>query len=594
MKVYHASIVILASLFMFSPTPGLAQQCGIDIIREIEHQKHPEIRLRQKAIDENQARSISYESEKSTAVTGGGSGPLPVLTFPAVVHIVHLNGPENVDDNTVIGMIDEINQRLRNSGAFEDADGVDTFIEVCLATRDPEGNPTTGILRHESTFTDWDVGSGYPTAIEQWDPTQYMNIYILKSITAFGVIQINGVGSFPSNHGGINDALLLRYDILNTEVPTHEVGHNLNLYHTFQDGCPNDDCLASGDMVCDTPPDDSSANPPSDCTENSCSTDADDPASYNPFNSDVDDQTANYLDYGNCRSLFTEGQRRRMRAALLGPRSSWLNSDGCYDGPCPLNFLDLEQDYFHICPDEDITLQASGAATYWWQPPWWFWPDPSNPTQTLQPPFDMSVEVWGNDGNSCWDVTEANIIVDPFACGPDAFCTQTGTQNSAPIYVRQFGLGNLLDLPPLPIPDMYQDRMFKSADLAIGETYNLLTFFQVNTNGGRMKIKIDNNRNGIFDGPGDHIFSFGIGAGTPGLRAGQTSITIDPQYATPGPTRLRVHYSEMPNAGPCDEVPLGHIIDYRVNLHDCSVNPLEVWVCILKAPSVCVPVKKHR
>jgi len=82
---------------------------------------------------------------------------------------------------------------------------------------------------------------------------------------------------------------------------THELGHFLNLNHTFQ-SCDGANCTNTGDRVCDTP----SANTPAyDCpaigTVSGC----------------VDTQlTMNYMDYTNdaCMYMFTAGQATRMLA----------------------------------------------------------------------------------------------------------------------------------------------------------------------------------------------------------------------------------------------------------------------------------------
>ncbi len=86
---------------------------------------------------------------------------------------------------------------------------------------------------------------------------------------------------------------------------THELGHFLNLNHTFQ-SCDGANCLTSGDRVCDTPSANTAAyGCPALGTVSGC----------------VDTQlTMNYMDYTDdaCMYMFTAGQATRMLA--------WYNS----------------------------------------------------------------------------------------------------------------------------------------------------------------------------------------------------------------------------------------------------------------------------
>ena len=81
---------------------------------------------------------------------------------------------------------------------------------------------------------------------------------------------------------------------------THEVGHWIGLYHTFQGGCNSDaTCSSAGDLVCDTP---AQGTPTSGC-----------PSSKNTCNGAGNDPVHNYMDYSTdaCYTQFTAGQDSR-------------------------------------------------------------------------------------------------------------------------------------------------------------------------------------------------------------------------------------------------------------------------------------------
>jgi hypothetical protein len=103
---------------------------------------------------------------------------------------------------------------------------------------------------------------------------------------------------------------------------THEIGHYLNLFHTFQGGCAGTTaatCGTSGDRVCDTPPVASSNGGCPSGTLNSCTE--------TPTNQN--DQWMNYMDYTDdaCMYMFSNGQKERVDACLYGARSALLSSD---------------------------------------------------------------------------------------------------------------------------------------------------------------------------------------------------------------------------------------------------------------------------
>ncbi len=313
--------------------------CGFDFFRDLDPHAH---------VSESHVNQVIFDRLTSGNALRAADED---FTIPVVVHIVHNNGPENISDQQVFTAIEHLNQAFSNTGDFASDLGYYTGIQFCLAQRDPDDNLTNGINRVVSAeFTDLLVPSedlGLKSLI-QWDSNHYLNIWVVEEITR----ELNNAGTvgyatFPDSHGSQEDgivceAALFGADPTGSSVHIHECGHYLGLYHTFENGCPNDDCLTSGDQVCDTPPDAHLFNTICNDNTNSCTTDDDDLSINNPFRpigaggfgDQLDDQT-NFMDYSGlvCFQHFTHGQSDRMSAAILSFRSSLLDSFGCY-APC--------------------------------------------------------------------------------------------------------------------------------------------------------------------------------------------------------------------------------------------------------------------
>jgi hypothetical protein len=194
--------------------------------------------------------------------------------------------------------------------------------------------------------------------------TDYINVWLVRKIcrgsgTSEDPLDCNkgGYGYYPATHGNVNNGVVnLSYvwgiSELTSIIHIHEFGHYLGLYHTFQGGCPNGDCLKNGDRVCDTPPDSRTSFSACGEPDNSCQTDADDTSENNPFQTDVDDLYENYMDYTSksCQNTFTQGQADRMRSVVMEVRHSLLQSKGCTDAD------DLSQNQPHACSTEELVL----------------------------------------------------------------------------------------------------------------------------------------------------------------------------------------------------------------------------------------------
>jgi gliding motility-associated-like protein len=260
-----------------------------------------------------------------------------VHTLPIVIHIITPIGTSigqgnNLTDVQVLEGLNLLNQSFANAGVFAATDGVDMEISFCLARRDPQGQPTNGITRYESNLVSdittcgtFGTNAASDAAIKQlvnWDCTQYINIWLVTDLYDSNLgCSLAGYAYFPGapcTVDGIVQESRYWNTVSGTQVTAHEMGHYLNLNHTFLGGCTNTDCLTDGDRVCDTPPDSSPGF--ASCTTNSCSTDI----------PNLQDDNSNYMDYTSCTSLhFSQGQKLRAKNGLLIGRTSLVSSLGC-------------------------------------------------------------------------------------------------------------------------------------------------------------------------------------------------------------------------------------------------------------------------
>ncbi len=124
-----------------------------------------------------------------------------------------------------------------------------------------------------------------------------LNLYFMKKLRN----NANGYCYFPTNVKSgseqfVRDGCSVRATLAdNRQTTTHEVGHWLGLFHTFQGGCEGD-----GDGVDDTPACEKTWS----CDENQ------DTCPDQPGN----DAVHNFMAYGTCRVEFTYGQGVRMRS----------------------------------------------------------------------------------------------------------------------------------------------------------------------------------------------------------------------------------------------------------------------------------------
>lgn len=275
------------------------------------------------------------------------------VTIPVVFHVIYSVSQNLVSDSRLQSQITVLNDDYGrtnsdagNTPAAFQGIAANSNIQFCLASEDPNGAPTTGINRIQSNLanTQYPSGEAGLKALIQWDHNKYLNVWVVENINSG---QVLGYATFPSAaiFNPQLDGVVLSQQYTGVGSPgapfnlgrtaTHEVGHWLGLYHTFQGGCAGlsqGTCASQGDEVCDTPP---TSGPNYNCpgTQNTCN---------ETFPSNQNDMTMNYMDYvnDNCMNMFSTGQSDRMNYYLNTSRSNLITSTGCSNtgGPvtqCP-------------------------------------------------------------------------------------------------------------------------------------------------------------------------------------------------------------------------------------------------------------------
>ncbi len=295
------------------------------------HERHIELMGLQKYMDAHQRVEDHTAQWTPIVEQQRASGQSVVITIPVVFHVLYSNSTENIPDSEILEQMQVLNDDFRRLNSDQDniwGQAADTEIEFCLASFDPQGNPSNGILRVPTTVSSFSTNDAMKFTSQggsdAWPASDYLNFWVCNM--GGGIL---GYAQFPGGPAN-TDGVVCGYPYVGINGPgagnynlgrtaTHEVGHWLNLRHIWGDGpCGSDD------FVTDTPESDAS-NFGCALGHVSCST---------------EDMVQNYMDYSDdaCMNLFTAGQSVRMQALFApgGARASLLNSNGCAP-PCEVS-----------------------------------------------------------------------------------------------------------------------------------------------------------------------------------------------------------------------------------------------------------------
>jgi hypothetical protein len=242
---------------------------------------------------------LGQPHEDLPAAAKGRAGSDFAVTVPVYFHVVTDGAKGNLRDSQIADQI-----RVFNNTFGGGEGGFDTGFSFVLAGVTRTNNAAWFYANpggvNENTMKQT-LRQGGPDALNFYSTTAGAYLgwsYLPDILTKQGQAHLDGVVIDWETLRRVSDAYEGRYD--QGETGTHEVGHWLNLEHTFYGGCS-----PKGDFVEDTP---AEKTPTSGC-----------PAGKDTCPAPGLDPIHNYMDYSydQCYTEFTAGQAQRMRDAWL-------------------------------------------------------------------------------------------------------------------------------------------------------------------------------------------------------------------------------------------------------------------------------------
>ncbi|MFG1802275.1 zinc metalloprotease [Micromonospora carbonacea] len=297
-------VVPAASAFSAAPADACAEPADVHSDARVKagaHAKQEPNELTVKETREREADLAAALRERANFRAGAGAAALAAVTIPVVVHVIQEDGTRaggNIPDSMINSQISVLNEAYSGGTG-----GAATAFSFQLQKINRVTNPAWYPIVQGSS-----AERSMKTSLREGGKNT-LNVYLGELSD-----DLLGWATFPKRRLDSMDGVVVLTESLpggtatnynQGDTGTHEVGHWLNLYHTFQGGC-----RGSGDGVSDTP---AEAEPAYQC-----------PTGRDTCTAAGLDPITNFMDYtyDTCMYQFTAGQAERMLTAWNAYRAA--------------------------------------------------------------------------------------------------------------------------------------------------------------------------------------------------------------------------------------------------------------------------------
>lgn len=255
--LYFTPLLVLLSWQSWAQRTLFCAHAAVDSIRSANNAGRAIKKIR---FEQALANVVSAENAKSRVGETGNE----IIRIPVVVHIIHnqqdgaIRG-NNIPDEQIFSQIKVLNEDYRRKpgtlGYNNNPVGADAGIEFFLASKDPSGNPSSGITRHYASTASYSMVSEADRArlsnFSYWDSNKYLNIWITTFRSPYlGYAEFPYAETIAGLDEEVNenlDGLFIDHRVFGKKsgtnttgtysvgrTATHEIGHCFGIRGLFQ------------------------------------------------------------------------------------------------------------------------------------------------------------------------------------------------------------------------------------------------------------------------------------------------------------------------------------------------------------------------